>query len=211
MTTPGASCSRCGAAVILSQAPSRAWRHPIVQFGASLQDAWVVDVELDRARGGPGVPGPMLGLTEAGAKVAVVRAVLAGAPVPAPAPGAPLVRVHFLHAFGCPADRDRKPRPWGDLAECAGCRAPIVWVTTPSGKKAPLEPEPFTGVVLEGAEARAAAGTKGYVIGLDVNGDQRRIRVGGQLLLGEQTAELATVWVNHFATCPRRGDFVRPR
>lgn len=208
--TPG-TCSRCSAAVMLARAPAAGWRRPILQFGVSLQDAWAVDVELDRARGYPGIPGPMLGLSEAGALLAVVRAVDGGVELPAPAPAAPRVRVRFLHAFGCPAERNLPARPWGDAATCSGCQRPIVWIVTPTGKKAPLDPEPHTGVVLEGAAAREARGTAGYVIGLDVNGEQRSVREGGQMLLGEQTAEQATVWVNHFATCPRRADFARPR
>lgn len=204
-------CSRCSVPVVLARAPVVGWRRAVLQFGETLQDAWGVDVELGRARGYPGIPGPMLGLTEGGALLAVVRAVEGGVELPPPAPASPRVRVRFLHAFGCPAERNLPARPWGDPADCGGCGRRIVWIVTPSGKKAPLDPEPHTGLVLEGATAREARGTPGYVIGLDINGEQRSVREGGQMLLGEQAAEQATVWVNHFATCPRRGDYARPR
>lgn len=54
-------------------------------------------------------------------------------------------------------------------SHCKACRAPIVWVETPGGKKAPLDATP--------------------IVGLDVNGEQRRI------------------YISHFATCPSRNQF----
>lgn len=212
MSAPAAFCPRCRATVLLFRAPSPAWRRHILQFAGSPSPAWVVDVPLEKARGGPGVPGPMLGLLPQREQLlSVVRAVDGGMELPPPTPGAVRVDAHLPHALACPMERDVVARPWGDPSTCRGCKRSIVWVALPSGKKAPLDPEPHTGVVLEGAAAREARGTPGYVIGLDVNGEQRSIRQGGQMLLGEAAAERATVWVNHFATCPRRADFASAR
>lgn len=189
--------------MLLARAPE-GWgrRSPFVQFSTGEHDAWAVEVPLGTARGGPGVPGPMLALTPDGALVAVEAREV---------PGGRAVRVHLLHALGCPATRGAVARPWGQAAACRGCGREIYWIETPSGKRAPLDPEPHRGRVLSRAEAVAHRGQKGYAVGLDVNGEQHHILEGGDLPLLAPAAAEATVWVNHFATCPRRGDFAQPR
>lgn len=79
---------------------------------------------------------------------------------------------------------------------------------TAAGDRAvPLNPTAFTGLPLTKSEAAALRGSPELVRGYNREGLVVAIRVGGQQGLWSSAKDLETVWVTHFATCPRRAAF----
>lgn len=212
--TPGV-CHSCQAPIVLHRLPltkAPAWRAPVLAFGSIEQDVWVEPAFRPEALAdGPQENGLVLGLLPLGEPVACRPLSVGGVEQPSRTASEWRGRALLAHGLSCPAQRDRQLPPPGDPGACRGCGQAVLWIQTPLGKKAPLDPEPHRGVRLSKAEARAAVHTRGYVVGLTRHGEQVAIREGGQMTLGAELAENATVYVNHFATCPRRADFTQPR
>lgn len=211
--TPG-KCSACGADAILHRLPqlrSPAWRAPVLLFGMTSQPVWVSpDFPVESLIDEPQENGLVLGLLvrdQVAELIACRPAVAEGEWLPKRSESEWACHdARLWHALSC-AEAKRVLRPPGDEALCRGCGARVFWIVTEEGKKAPLDPTPHRGVKLSKQEAKEAVHTKGYVIGLDRHGRQARIREGGQMTLGAEISENVTVYVNHFATCPNRGDF----
>lgn len=200
-------CPRCHRPVVIARVPwpASSLAAMSLAFSEGVHEVYLVEMDPKLAGRGPASAGPLVGLRE-GAFVAgeLCSHVDFRAAVEK-------VTMRVPHDLSCPAALAQRSAPPGDQGTCKGCGRTVYWIQTPAGKRAPLDPEPHTGVRLGKIETRAARGTKGYVTGLDRHGLQVSIRRGDQLLLGGGASELVTVWVNHFATCPRRMDFVRPR
>jgi hypothetical protein len=71
------------------------------------------------------------------------------------------------------------------MPKCKSCGAEILWVTTSSGKKMPIDAAPRKVIVL-------------------LRGPNDRIdkRVDQETIDKEATAEVVTAYTAHFATCP---------
>jgi hypothetical protein len=85
------------------------------------------------------------------------------------------------------------------LAACSGCRAPIRWVTTRSGKSMPCDPD-----VIHEWVTDATKTTSVRIILQDPDGDTH---TGWQATAITPGAFEISGYVPHWATCPQRDAF----
>jgi hypothetical protein len=99
----------------------------------------------------------------------------------------------------------RKPR--GPGKPCAACNARVIWALTDVGRHMPVDPEPTPAALLP--EAREG----NVVLWYEVDEKDRPV---GQQRVSYATEEQrrdpnVSLWLSHFATCPRAAEFRRRR
>ncbi len=91
---------------------------------------------------------------------------------------------------------------------CRGCHRLVAWLTTPAGKRTPVDPEPHRGIVLGRGVAARAQDAAAVVRGYRTNGEAVRIlEISTAAVDLPEGAEIATVYVSHWATCPEAHQF----
>lgn len=95
-------------------------------------------------------------------------------------------------ATGYPRGRTERGRAAPALARCRSCRAPMLWVTFPSGKRNPLDADPTpTGNII--VVERPGRGGVPWRVAMVINNDA---------LLEEAHAIGLPLYTTHFKTCP---------
>lgn len=103
-----------------------------------------------------------------------------------------------MPASGYPIGRDQRGRAHAAVQPCRSCKAPMLWVVLPSGKRNPLDLEPtLKGNVL------VLPGPEDWRLGVVVH-DQ-------DLLQEVRTLFADRLHTSHFATCPDADEHRRPR
>lgn len=90
--------------------------------------------------------------------------------------------------------------PQQSVAPCRDCRDPVVWASTPTGKRIPLDPDPIGGIAL------SVAGVRPYLL-IERAGDWRLAielrdhELAAEVLTLDNVGQLRT---SHFDSCPNR-------
>lgn len=87
-----------------------------------------------------------------------------------------------------------------DVAKCSSCGRAIIWATSPSGARLPLDARPAVMYYIDNATPPNAVAVTAHVIAQPKD-----------MFDEEQVLEAPRTYVSHFLTCPNAADHSKAR
>lgn len=129
------------------------------------------------------------------------------------------IRAERAARLATPAPSPEAAAAFGDPARCSSCDAPIRWITTPAGRKMPLDPEPVEVITVSNWEVAAQGAfspreTREPVLyrPLDPPVMGQTVHQFGGYRVGPEVEGPRTLgWRPHWASCPNAAQHRRSR